>query len=663
MDPANLPAEPVDVNALLAANAELTAMLGNMQLGYQQQAEQFSASLHDDFTTMQAERDTARQESQRLAAQVADTLSRLERMEKATTTHPDIDMGEAAHTGNPAVKRHEPTRDPRSRHTTTRDPRPRPQAAPSIPNSRTSSNSIEQSPTPERVSNPPPATSHYRSSGTNNSIPSPRTKPSPRSGPQTPRSSAPSTSSSPHKAKIVKPSPRKPAEHQMLRGDVEKAAETFKALILPSNFTYASSGAAWTPPALQNFELRFKGLTVLELKRTGQIGQNIIDPADVEIGLNVQQAIRSKNKIIAAFFKLEESALLHVRAYLAKLGIYTWAPDYSQTPYSMYNMAMRMCAIDTFRFLVTGTYYDFLRPNTSFIEDSALLARFYDHFIHHYMFDKWKVEIRTPGGMKRLLRCNNAYQSRIRLHKTRSSYLNGAAAPAGVKLMFLHARRGLTMLIVLIRAVDTLIVEDLLEEGKKRAAALCQRRAVPHYGQRNPSRFLEVPKEMPIQYYAARKKLNAQLIVAFVPGSSDFFSRRSDNVLSVGALTEKYGEQVFAAYDLDYGNPEPAAEASGVNAGSAASSDDEGESVGSSNSEAEQSAIESDNGSIASFISDDEGGEVEGIAGSGSEDDDAVGGDLGSDADEDRQAAFASAYDIQMDDLEHQIFGGASDDD
>ncbi|KAJ6552406.1 hypothetical protein DFH09DRAFT_1497216, partial [Mycena vulgaris] len=198
-------------------------------------------------------------------------------------------------------------------------------------------------------------------------------------------------------------------------------AETFKITFqLHLRFIWGCLDSASAPKSaalnvVADFELRFKGLTVLELKRTGQIGQNIIDPADVEIGLNVQQAIRSKNKIIAAFFKLEESALLHVRAYLAKLGIYTWAPDYSQTPYSMYNMAMRMCAIDTFRFLVTGTYYDFLRPNTSFIKDSALLARFYDHFIHHYMFAKWKVEIRTPGGNETAAARNNAYQSRIRV--------------------------------------------------------------------------------------------------------------------------------------------------------------------------------------------------------------------------------------------------------
>ncbi|KAJ7786944.1 hypothetical protein B0H14DRAFT_2314232, partial [Mycena olivaceomarginata] len=98
--------------------------------------------------------------------------------------------------------------------------------------------------------------------------------------------------------------------------------------------------------------------------------------------------------------QLEEGALLHVWAYLAKLGIFT------QSPYSMYNSAMCMCAINTFCHLVAGTYYDFLSPNTSYVKDAALLVRLYDHFIHFYMYDKWKVEWRTPGSSEANAQCN-----------------------------------------------------------------------------------------------------------------------------------------------------------------------------------------------------------------------------------------------------------------
>ncbi|KAJ6619085.1 hypothetical protein B0H10DRAFT_2027635 [Mycena sp. CBHHK59/15] len=60
-----------------------------------------------------------------------------------------------------------------------------------------------------------------------------------------------------------------------------------------------------------------------------------------KVGLDVKEVIRSRSKIIAAFYKLEESAILHVRTYLAKLGIISWAPDFAQSPYSMYNTKPR----------------------------------------------------------------------------------------------------------------------------------------------------------------------------------------------------------------------------------------------------------------------------------------------------------------------------------
>ncbi|KAJ7259325.1 hypothetical protein C8J57DRAFT_1233690 [Mycena rebaudengoi] len=658
MDPANIPIEPIDINALLAANAELVARLGNMQLGYKRQAEVFKASLKNEYDTVQGERDAARAENQRLAAQIADTVSHLERMERVNTTQRDINMGKA----NPGPSQHAPTRDPWVRPT-----------APGAPRDLRSK--------PRSASHTYSASSSNPGAGLQSSTSSLKSSPfrrclnlHPRSR-SAPNSSAASTPAATTKAKTSKSSPRKPSEHQMLRAEVGKEAETFKnAFQLHLRFIgecldSATAPRSATPDVVAEFQRRFQGLTVMDLKRTGQIGNNLIDPDCVQIGLQIEHVIRSRNKIIAAFFKLEESALMHVRTYLAKLGIYTWAPDYSQTPYSMYNMAMRMCAIDTFRYLVTGTYYDFLRPNTSFIKDAPHLTRMYDHFIDHYMFNKWKME----------------------LHTSRLNYLEGAAAPARVKLMVSlkstsddeSTPTGVRALArperscdadQLVRTLDTHIVQELHDAGKKRQALARQRRLVQPVGQRNPSCFLEIPKVMPIQYYdadwfnnrppQARKSLNAKLIVAFVPGSTDFFSRRSDNALGVEALTEKYGAQVFEAYDLDFGNAKPDTEASGADPASAAGSDDEGESVGrSSDSNADQSGVDSDAGSIESFISNDDGAEIQGY---GSEDHDAEGSGVESEDDERRQAAFADMYgDVSMDldNLQHKIFDAPDSDD
>ncbi|KAJ6604070.1 hypothetical protein B0H10DRAFT_1957473 [Mycena sp. CBHHK59/15] len=54
------------------------------------------------------------------------------------------------------------------------------------------------------------------------------------------------------------------------------------------------------------------------------------------------------------------------------------------------------------------------------------------HFIHHYQFNLWKGELRTPGGTQTAAERNKGIQARIRLHTSRMEYLKSAA----VRLMF-----------------------------------------------------------------------------------------------------------------------------------------------------------------------------------------------------------------------------------
>ncbi|KAJ7861677.1 hypothetical protein B0H14DRAFT_2189653, partial [Mycena olivaceomarginata] len=376
-------------------------------------------------------------------------------------------------------------------------------------------------------------------------------------------------------------------------------------------FLWGCLDSASAPPSasadvVARFELRFEGATVADLKRTGQYSHPVINPS--QVGVDVTEALRSKNRIVRAFCQLEESAILHVKAYLSKLGINVWAVDLTQSPYSMYNSAMRMCAIDTFRFLIAGTYYDFLHPDTRFIKDSALILRLYDHFVHRYMYDKWKVDIRTPGGNELAAERNKISQARIHLHASRAAYLKDAAIPKRLKLMFsakatsddestpngpqaLAREERSQAADQVVRAVDRLIVQDLLQDGKKRAANNRSRRRVPAFGARNAGNFQEIPKGMPIQYYdptwfnnqppQARAKFEAKLVVALIPGSTDFFSGRGDNILSIQQLTAKYGETVFSEYDLDFGKEQD-------EESSDADDEGEGESLGSQDSDEEE---------------------------------------------------------------------------
>ncbi|KAJ7437733.1 hypothetical protein FB451DRAFT_1193050 [Mycena latifolia] len=77
---------PVDVAALMAANVELAEQINRMCIGYnsevQTEMKAYQASIRDDFDAIQAQRDTACTKAQKLSAEMAFTIKRLERLEK-----------------------------------------------------------------------------------------------------------------------------------------------------------------------------------------------------------------------------------------------------------------------------------------------------------------------------------------------------------------------------------------------------------------------------------------------------------------------------------------------------------------------------------------------------------------------------------------------------
>ncbi|KAJ7111312.1 hypothetical protein C8R44DRAFT_883129 [Mycena epipterygia] len=697
----------VDIAALMASNAELVEQVNRMRLGYNTEAQR---------DAVQAQRDAACAEAQTLASQMAATIARLERLESASkaqpvherTRDPRVRPTPSKATSSNAPPAHaqpaakptatkeppatpKPASDTRRRSKTPNDSQPNPSPKPSRPSPQTSRASSS--------TNPPRSSPKPSDSSANGARKSPQTSRTssstnpPRSSPKPLGSSAngarkssgsaspPSASSSKGKNGTKQGTPRKLAEHQMLEGDIDIQAQSFKTTFqthirfLTGSLDSTSTPPSATPAVVEQFGLRFEGLTVTELRRTGQIGSPLIDPSKVKVGISVEDSIRSKNQIVRAFFQLEESALLHVKAYLAKLGITVWAVDFRQSPWSMYNTAMRMCAIDTFRYLLTGTYYDFLHPDTRYIKDSGLM---------------WKLEIRAEGSNRLNAERNKASQARGRLYGTRHAYLTDTKAPKRLQLLFapkatsddestplgpqaLAREERSEAADRVIRKVDRLIIEDLRADGKTRATNNRERRRAPPFGQRNSGNFQEVPKEMPIQYYKpdwfnerppqARAKLAAKLIVVFAPDTQDFFSCRGDNLLSQQELTEKFGAAVFADYDLDFGTAD--AEASGEGAGEGVDANDEGEgdSVGSEDSDDE--AETSDPGSVASFIVENGGSDGE----QDDEQDDAMDGDDAASGEEqggdqdgawDGQEAFAAEYDINMTD---EIFGDGNDTD
>ncbi|KAJ7193209.1 hypothetical protein GGX14DRAFT_577388 [Mycena pura] len=313
-----------------------------------------------------------------------------------------------------------------------------------------------------------------------------------------------------------------------------------------------------------------------------------------KVGLDIRTAVRSKSKILKAFAKIEESALLHMRAYMSKLGLYEWAPDYEQSPYSQYNVAMRICAIDLFRYLTSSTFYDFLRIDSRYLNDVAFITRLYDHFVHHYMYQKWEQEVRSPGASLTTVERNTASANRKRSDPSRQT-----------------------------KSFGKTMIDTLRATGKTREATVRSNRKVSEISQRQPSQLNVPAQAMPIQYYSPawwnrqpevlRRALKPSLVVVFAPSSvTDFFSHKSETACkTVTQLTSEYGHDVFKSYDLEYLDARKGKEREAA----LDEMDEDGESTGSreDDRDEEPEGAESDSASMAEFIDTDEGsGESDG---------------------------------------------------
>ncbi|KAJ6628552.1 hypothetical protein B0H10DRAFT_2209467 [Mycena sp. CBHHK59/15] len=162
----------------------------------------------------------------------------------------------------------------------------------------------------------------------------------------------------------------------------------------------------------------------------------------------------------------------------------------------------------------------------------------------------------------------------------------------------------------------------------------------------------------------ARAKIAAKLLVVFPPDSHDFFSCCGNNTLSVDELTEKYGETVFAAYDLDFGKADTS-----VSTKSFDGADDEGEGDDIGSEDSDEESESSDVGSVASVIAEDSAPDSEEDDSMSGEEDTSLGmitwheEDRDQDGTWDGQAEFAAAYNISMGGLEDEIFSNGYDSD
>ena len=141
-------------------------------------------------------------------------------------------------------------------------------------------------------------------------------------------------------------------------------------------------------------------------------GPPLVPLSLVKVGLSVSLA---SGRIAAQAQMIEEHILEYMQACIARFGLTRWAPDLRQTPYSLYNAACRIIALDTFKQAVVAHTYDHIGPNVAYVKDVPLLIKLYDHFVHYYLFNRYKKDSCNAGSVRVADEANPIYKNRARV--------------------------------------------------------------------------------------------------------------------------------------------------------------------------------------------------------------------------------------------------------
>lgn len=159
---------------------------------------------------------------------------------------------------------------------------------------------------------------------------------------------------------------------------------------------------------LETFSLRFRSESSLMEARAGG---SLVVPDLVCVGVSMID----RGVIASQLRRVEEHIIDYIRACISRFGLYKWGPDLRQTPYALYNAACRIIALDTFKQALVSHAYAHLAPNLAYAKDMVMLVKLYDHFIHHYLQERYRRECRLPGSVRATDETSPQYHNRQRV--------------------------------------------------------------------------------------------------------------------------------------------------------------------------------------------------------------------------------------------------------
>ncbi|KAG0141046.1 hypothetical protein CROQUDRAFT_52325 [Cronartium quercuum f. sp. fusiforme G11] len=147
------------------------------------------------------------------------------------------------------------------------------------------------------------------------------------------------------------------------------------------------------PRSLEQFSQSFNTFKQVECVLEDAATANLVSEAEVKV---LKQGHEGKTKLTPGMLFLDEVAIGMVTWHLAKLGIYIWGPDLTETADSLFNSACRLAALKSFcEVALLGPY---VNVNKAYLNNFPLLTMAYNHFVHYLSAAHFKKELIKPGS-------------------------------------------------------------------------------------------------------------------------------------------------------------------------------------------------------------------------------------------------------------------------
>ncbi|KNZ59351.1 hypothetical protein VP01_1751g4 [Puccinia sorghi] len=173
------------------------------------------------------------------------------------------------------------------------------------------------------------------------------------------------------------------------------------------------------PTLVEQFCNHFGDIDTFERHVKNSNAAELVSQADVQ---TMKDARAGRIRVGNHFVHIDETHIHYIHGYLAKLGIQCWGPNLEEGPESLFNSAMRIAALNTFRQMAIANGYDFMNFNRKYINDMARFIYTYNHYVHHVSSIKFVAETKQPGKYKETVDLKNASKNRTRLRDARYKF-------------------------------------------------------------------------------------------------------------------------------------------------------------------------------------------------------------------------------------------------